>query len=45
MCCESCPKYEDCAVDSQLKEECCPKCPDYNVCFGEEKKENEAWEE
>jgi len=47
MCCESCPDYEECAINNRLRNKCCDKCPDYNVCFGNDKpeEEDETWEE
>ena len=49
MCCESCPNYEECAVNEKLKEKCCPKCPDYDACFGREdepdEEESGMWDE
>jgi hypothetical protein len=34
MCCESCPKYERCEQNYDLKDECCSRCPEYNDCVG-----------
>jgi len=39
MCCEACPKYDDCAASDTLKAKCCQKCPDYNSCFEKGKDE------
>jgi len=36
MCCDICPKYEECEEKNQLKDECCRKCPEYNYCIGKE---------
>ena len=32
MCCEFCPKYEDCAVNETTKNKCCKICPDHGAC-------------
>jgi len=34
MCCEECPKHEECAENNRLKDNCCSKCPEYNDCVG-----------
>jgi len=34
MCCESCPRYEECAINGHSKDECCKKCPDWIECAG-----------
>jgi len=45
MCCESCPRYEKCAVDDSVKDGCCKKCPDYYSCYGEDKDKREEVED
>ncbi len=44
MCCESCPKYEDCGIKEQLKDTCCELCPYYYSCYGDDNEE-EKWNE
>ena len=44
MCCESCPKYEDCLVKDKIKDNCCTVCPDYDSCFSFEEKEEDIEE-
>lgn len=47
MCCESCPKYEECAIKDKLSDNCCDTCPDYYTCYGnskEEKEEHSEWD-
>ena len=36
MCCEECPKYEECEENNRLKDNCCSKCPEYDNCVGGE---------
>ena len=46
MCCDLCPKYEDCFVKNGLKDNCCKTCPDYNSCYpGDEEEADENWDE
>lgn len=45
MCCESCPKYEECEIKEQLKETCCELCPDYYSCYGDDDADDENYGE
>ena len=45
MCCEFCPKYDDCMVDDKLKDRCCRICPDYDICFAKDEESEEEEEE
>ncbi|MBN1871619.1 MAG: hypothetical protein JW800_03505 [Candidatus Omnitrophica bacterium] len=32
MCCDMCPRYDECEENDKLKEGCCKKCPEYEYC-------------
>ena len=43
MCCEECPKYEECAENNRLKDDCCSKCPQYSDCAGMDDREKDSF--
>lgn len=43
MCCDTCPKYEKCEKDHNLKDNCCPQCPDYEECAGMDDREKDSY--
>lgn len=45
MCCDSCPKYEECSVKDRLRDDCCKVCPDYGNCYPDEEEERENLDE
>lgn len=40
MCCEDCPKYNECEEYNKLKDNCCTQCPEYDDCVGTDYDEN-----
>ena len=36
MCCDTCPRYQECEEKNRLKDKCCRQCPDYDYCQEEE---------
>ncbi len=39
MCCDECPKYDDCDSNDKLKDHCCSKCPAYSDCADRDKED------
>lgn len=37
MCCDICPKYDECDEKDALKDGCCSQCPEYGYCVEENK--------
>lgn len=35
MCCDICPKYDECEEKNKLKDRCCQQCADYDYCYGD----------
>lgn len=43
MCCEECPKYEECEENNRLKDNCCEQCPEYSDCAGIDTREKDTF--
>ena len=39
MCCDICPKYDECEERDWLEANCCTECPEHKYCNVENKEE------
>jgi hypothetical protein len=37
MCCDICPRYEECDEKNKLRDNCCSQCPEHDYCIGADK--------
>ena len=40
MCCNLCPKFEECELAETQNEECCRECVEYEYCHEMDPKDN-----